>query len=95
MDLHSWESAEPVASASASASSAHSWEVGGEERDDWLDVDFADDPENCSTEHAEEMLYDMLVDLKFAGILSATKACIIAFLGGEGLLVLQMVSFGK
>ena len=46
---------------------------------DWLDAEDAGDPENAIIEDAGEMLFDLLVDIKLAGTLSATRVCVLAF----------------
>jgi hypothetical protein len=42
-----------------------------------------DDPEDYSAEMSQRMLFDMLVDLKLAGTLSASKCCVLAFWVGQ------------
>ena len=44
-----------------------------------FEPDPAEDPERCSASHAAEMLFEMLVDMKFSGTLPATKVCVLAF----------------
>jgi len=60
----------------------HAWDSAEDcEEHDWLEPDT--DPIMFSQSESEGMLFDMLVDLKLSGVLSATKCCVLAFWAGK------------